>query len=112
MPAAEFDRRITLQQRLVMREPSMGGQITTWPDIATVYAQVVESSEMVAPADSATEPVQLYARPMKIRIRWRPGVDKSNTRIVYSGRVLRITGTAELGRRRKIELACEEWAHE
>lgn len=108
--AGQLDRRITLQQRTVTRDPAYNAEVVTWPDIATVWAKVVESS--TAPGPGASGDVALYARPMKITIRWRAGIDKSTTRISYAGRLLRITGTAELGRREGIELACEEWAHE
>jgi len=108
--AGDLDRIITLQQRTVTRD-SLLGEVVTWPDLATVRAQVIESSAPVAVNNAASDAVQLYARPHKIRIRFRV-LDKASVRISYGGRLLRITGTAELGRRERIELACEEWAHE
>jgi len=108
--AGDLDRIITLQQRTVTRDALLG-EVVTWPDLATVRAQVIESSAPVAVNNAASDAVQLYARPHKIRIRFRE-IDKAAVRISYGGRLLRITGTAELGRRERIELACEEWAHE
>lgn len=112
LSSSELDRRVTLQLRTVTRDATYKSEVVTWPDIATVAAKVLESSTAPAVGGSATDAAALYARPMKIRIRWRTGLDKSTTRLVYGGQILRITGMAEMGRREGIEFACEDWAHE
>lgn len=109
--AGELDRRITLQTRTITRGATLGDEVVTWPDGDTVWAKVMESSTATTLQDTATEQAALYARPMRVRMRWRT-LDKTNTRLSYGGRILRITGTAELGRRVGLELAVEEWAHE
>ena len=113
--AGLLDRRITLQARAVSRDSATGAEVATWSDSATVWAQVLESSTAPTPGSmgrgQAGGEIAVYARPHRLRIRWRE-VDKATTRVSYDGRILRITGTAEIGRREGLELACEEWAHE
>jgi head-tail adaptor len=111
LAAGDLDRRITLQTRTVQRGATLGDELVTWPDGDTVWAKVLESATATTLQDTATDQAALYARPMKVRIRWRV-LDKTNTRLSFEGRLLRITGTAELGRRVGLELAVEEWAHE
>lgn len=110
--AGQLDRRVTIQSREVTRDSATGAEVVTWSDAATVWAMVLESSTPGSDGPSAAGvQVSSYARPMKIRMRWRT-LDKSTSRISYGGRILRITGTAEMGRRAGLELAVEEWAHE
>lgn len=111
MNDGERDRLIELQQRRVERDAALGSEVVTWPKLATVWAKVIESSSVPGANHSATAEAALYVRPMKVRILWR-ALDTSSTRISYGGRLLRITGSAEIGRRDGLELAVEEWAHE
>lgn len=112
LTAADLDRRVTIETCSTVRGATYQEPAQTWAAQATVWAQVRESSTAPGTTDSATEAAALYARPMKVRMRWRDGLDKAATRLRYKGRLLRITGTAELGRREWLELACEEWAHD
>lgn len=107
--AGDLDRRITIQQRSVAREAVYGGETVTWTTLATVWAQLWESATDGEFIEGGT---LAYARPTRLRIRYRSDVDPTMRVSLPTGRLLQITGTAELGRRQYTELACKEWAHE
>ena len=111
MSAGELDRKITLQTRSVARDADTGAEVVSWSDSATVSARVFESATAPSASGAAAAQMTTYARPHRVRIRWRT-VDKSTSRVSYGGRLLRIISTAEVGRREYVDLACEEWAHE
>lgn len=109
LQAGQLDRQVTIQRRAETRETALGSVQVTWPVLATVWAQVVESS--TASDEAMRAGVQTFARPSKVRIRWRSDID-TTMRINHGGQLLQILGIAELGRRQGLELACKEWAHE
>lgn len=106
--AGNLDRRISIQQKSVAREATYGGETITWVALATVWAQVLESATDGEFEQGGT---LAYARPTRVRIRYRSDVDPT-MRLAIGSRILQITGTAEIGRREYLELACKEWAHE
>ena len=109
LSAGALDRRIAIQQRSVARESTYGSEVVTWVALATVWAQVLESAtdgEFVADGSLA------FARPTRVRLRYRNDIDPTMRVVLPGGRILQITGTAEIGRRQYLELACKEWAHE
>ena len=107
----DLDRQVTIQQRSVARESTFGAEVVTWSTLATVWAKVVESSTAPPVNPGHADRLAAYQRPMKVYIRWRSDVDPT-LRLSYEGRLLQITGTAELNRRQWLEMACQEWAHE
>lgn len=107
----QLDRQVTLQQRSIARDPAFGAEVVTWSDLATVWARVVESSTPPPSGRGQAERVDAYVRPTKVYIRWRADVD-TTMRLSYGGELLKIDGTAELGRRQWLEMACAEWSHE
>lgn len=107
--AGLMDRQVVIQKRTVSRDGTLGSQAVAWSTLDTVWAQVVESS--TASDEAMRAGVQTFARPSKVRIRWRADVD-TTMRISHNGQLLQILGIAELGRRQGLELACKEWAHE
>lgn len=111
MHVGRLDRQITIQQRAVTRNATYGSEVVAWATLATVWAQVVESSTPPGGNAGEDQRVAAYERPIKVRVRWRNDVD-TTMRISYAGRLLQITGTAELNRRQWLEMACQEWAHE
>ena len=111
LTAGQLDRRVIIEQRTVSRDPAYNSEVVAWSTLAAVWAQVVESSTPPSANPGQAEALAAYQRPMKVRIRWRPGVD-TTLRLNYAGRLLQITATAELGRRQWLEMACQEWAHE
>ena len=111
LSAGDLDRQVTIQQRSVTRDATFGAEVVTWSDLATVWAKVAESSMATAANRGQPERVDAYGRPTKVYIRWRDDVD-TTLRLSYGGQLLKIDGTAELGRRQWLEMACAEWSHE
>jgi head-tail adaptor len=109
----ELDRRITLEVRSVVKEPTFGSVTETWTPMAfSIAAKVLESSTEAGVSAGQSENVASYARPTRIWLRWRAGITRQDHRVRYGSRLLRIIGTAELGRRAGLELSCMEWSHE
>jgi len=111
--AGDLDRRITLESRSVAKDATYGSVSETWSTLAAgIAARVLESSTEAGVATGQAEGVVSYARPTRIWIRWRDGITRQDHRVRYGSRLLRIIGTAELGRRAGLELSCLEWSHE
>lgn len=106
----ELDRQIVIQVRTETEDGDTGGKVATWGTHATVWARVRESA--TAAGLSSGGPMETYARPHEILIRWRDDFDKATMRIRYGSRILRVIGSAEMGRRDAIKLTCQEWSHE
>lgn len=113
IPTGWMDRQITLQSRAVTKDGATNADIVSWSDAVSPEWACVRESAMPAPTGGeAAVAAAGYARPSEIWIQWRAGFDKSATRIKLDGRILRITGSADVGRQDKIKLAVQEWAHE
>jgi head-tail adaptor len=113
LDAGTLDRRVTLEVRSVARDATFGSEVETWTALPfTIAAQVLESSTEAGISAGMSEAVASYARPTRVRLRWRAGITRENHRVRYGTRLLRIIGTAELGRRAGLELSCMEWSHE
>lgn len=108
--AGALDRRITIETRVRTRDTRFGAEIMSWVPLRTVWAKKQESSVTPQSNPGVPEGVVTYARPCKYWVRWLV-LDKAASRINDNGRILEVTGTAELGRREWLELACKEWAH-
>lgn len=109
MRASAFDRRVTVEQRAVSQDATFGSEVVTWSAFASnLPAQVLESSTS---GEFARGAAATYARPIRVRVRYLSGLDPG-MRINYGGRLLKITGLAEVGRRDMIEFSCSEWDHE
>lgn len=108
-----MDQRVTLEQRTLTRDTATGAQLEAWAAVATVWAEVVESSTAAGLSAGAGEALAAAARPSLVRIRWRSGITREAWRVRLSGnRLLRIAGVAEKDRQARLELSCMEWAHE
>lgn len=83
--AGALGQRIRLQQRSVAQDPT-GGQLATWTDVATVWAEVVPLSgrELIAAQAVASETSH------QITMRWQPAFADPKTvaalRVVFNGR--------------------------
>ena len=90
MRSGALGQRITLQQRTVAQDPT-GGQLATWSDVATVWAEVTPLSgrELIAAQAVASETSH------QVTMRWQPAFADSKTvaamRVVYNGRHFNIT---------------------
>lgn len=103
MRAGKLDRTITIQASIRTGTTPAGAPIMTWTDFATVRAQIIEAS---------TEEYQrAYGEggntAIIFRLRWLDGVTVEH-RVSYDGKALNIRETKEIGRRRGLELRCEE----
>lgn len=111
--AGQLDRLIDIERKIVTKEADFGSEVVEWiTRAADVWARVTESAAPPAGNPTAAAMVDGYVRPHRIRVRWRSDIDITLDRINYGGRLLQITGTAEVGRREWLDLACDEWAHE
>ena len=110
--AGELNRHVTIEQMVVARDSQTGAEVRSWLATATVWASVRESSTSIEAGGAEGDPVAAYARPSKVVMRWRAGIARETHRLRIGARVLRIIGTAELGCRQGLEIACAEWSHE
>ncbi len=107
--AGQLDRRIWLQARTETRDPATNAPLFAWANDVEVFARIWESANDGAGQVGPAGGVETFARPTKIWIAYR-ALDKEAVRIRWNTRLLRITGTAEVGRRWRLELACQEWS--
>lgn len=105
------DKQLAIERRTVTRDPATGAQVPTWSTLVSpVWAEIIESA--TAGDEGQASNVQTAARPTRVRINWRPGLDATMRLRLADGRLLQIIGMAELGRREGIEFACKGWSHE
>lgn len=111
LSANDLDRLVTIERPSVTRDPVYGSEVVAWvPVVSNEWARVIESSTPPAANPGQAEAIAAYVRPTKVLIRWRADVD-TTMRIVADGQLLQIQGTAMIGRRQWLEMACQEWAH-
>jgi head-tail adaptor len=111
--AGDLDQRVNIETRSVARDGTYGAEVETWTAPASdTWARVWQSSTAAGLGAGQPESVATYARPTRVWIRWLAGITRENSRVRYGGQLLRIIGTAELGRREWLELSCAEWSHE
>lgn len=114
LTAGRRDRLVTLEQPVISRDSATGAPARSWSTVAQEWAEVLESatagSSLGSGEDRALN-VATYARPTRVRIPYRGDVATDWRVNLGDGRYLEIIGTAVLGRRDGLELACREWAH-
>jgi SPP1 family predicted phage head-tail adaptor len=101
LAAGSLDRRITIQRSTVVKD-GLGTDISTWTELATVWAQRVPQRAIETWKAGGTA----ATREIMWRIRWSTKVADvgATDRLVYKGSVLEISGTEEIGRREGIEI--------
>lgn len=99
----------SMRHRITLQNPSMvsdgqGGWTTSWPAIATIWANVKEkAASEFSQAHKLTGSIKY-----DITIRFRSDVDEK-TRIVYGARTLNITGVINPdGQKRYLNLICSD----
>ena len=102
MRAGKLDRSIKIQA-FTSTVDEYGTPVEAWTDLATVRAQIVEASteEYQRAYGEGGNTVVVF------RIRWLAGVTTAH-RVVYAGSNLNIRDVKEIGRRKGLELRCEE----
>lgn len=105
----EYDRQLWIERKVSVTESLYNSDEVAWIKAVKVWARKQESS--TPPTSNDGDPgLTTYKRPTKVWMRWRE-FDKVTMRLREGDRIFRVTGTAEIGRRDELELACEEWAH-
>lgn len=102
MRAGKLDKTIKVQA-FTETVNEYGGVTETWTDFATVRAQVVQAGteEFLRSYGEADTTAIIF------RIRWLDGVTTDHC-IVYDGKNLNIRELKEIGRRKGLELRCEQ----
>ncbi len=99
MRAGKLDRTITIQS-FTNTVNEYGTPIMTWNDVATLRAQIVQSStEEFIRAGAVDETVIIF------RTRYLSGVTNAD-RIAYDGSTFNLKEVKEIGRRKGLELRC------
>lgn len=102
MRAGKLDRSIVIQT--VANGVALDGTpIEEWTDFAAVRAQLVQAGtdEFLAGYGESDNTVVIF------RIRWLDGVTTKH-RVLYESSTLNIREIKEIGRRRGLELRCEQ----
>jgi len=101
--AGELRHRVTIQQKSVTRN-TLGEEVVTWQDVATVWADVQPlSGKEYFDAQQVNAEVTV-----RIRIRYRTGV-KPEMRVVFGSRVFDIQAVINVdGRNQELQLMCKE----
>ena len=112
MRIGALGQRITLQQRTVAQDAT-GGQLATWTDVATVWAEVMPLTgrELIAAQAVASETSH------QITMRWQPAFADPKTvaamRVVFNGRHFNINAAInEDERNRTLTLLVSEGMNE
>lgn len=102
MRAGNLDREIKIQT-FGSSVDDYGTPTESWTDFATVRAQVLQAGtdEFLAGYGESDKTIVIF------RIRWLTGVTTDH-RVQYEGKNLNIRETKEIGRRKGLELRCEE----
>jgi SPP1 family predicted phage head-tail adaptor len=103
MRAGRLDRRITIQGKVVTQD-EFGGEVVTWSDVATVWAEKIENRGQER--FSAQQFVGKSAKTFKIRWSATVAVVTTEHRVVFDGRQHDIHDVREVGRREGIEIDC------
>lgn len=106
LKAGKLDRLVTILAKTSIQSATTGAYSSTWAEVATVFAQVVDA--LPSRAERVSEGVTIANRPCRVRMRWRTDIT-SAMRLRIDGRELRIVGgPAMLGAREGLELLAEE----
>lgn len=104
MRAGKMDRVIQIQTWQAGEPDDMGTVTEDWQDFGDpVRAQLIETSteEFMAAFGEADRTAVIF------RIRWLDGVTTDHS-VLYQGRRFNIRETKEIGRRKGLDLRCEE----
>ncbi len=100
MRAGKLDRVITIQS-FASAPNEYGTPVSTWTDVATVRAQIIQSSTEEYLTNGASDTTSII-----FRTRHFAGVTTSS-QVIYEGETFNIREVKEIGRRKGLELRCE-----
>lgn len=101
MRAGKLDRTVTVQ-RFTSTVDDYGTPKSTWADVATMRAQVLQANteEFIRGYGASDKSVVIF------RIRHLDGITNAD-RVAHNGSHLNIKEIKEIGRRKGLELRCE-----
>lgn len=100
MRSGKLDRSITVQS-FTSTVNDYGTPVSTWVDVATVRAQIIQSStEEFLTGGANDETVIIF------RTRYFEGVNTSS-QVLYEGQTFNVREVKEIGRRKGLDLRCE-----
>ncbi|WP_425963788.1 phage head closure protein [Rhizobium nepotum] len=100
MRAGNLDRSITVQT-FTSTVNDYGTPIETWTDVATVRAQIIQSSTEEYLTNGASDTTSII-----FRTHYFQGLTTSN-QVVYEGETFNVREVKEIGRRKGLDLRCE-----
>ncbi|WP_320202389.1 phage head closure protein [Agrobacterium rosae] len=100
MRSGKLDRSITIQG-FTNTVNEYGTPIETWTDVATVRAQIIQSSTEEFLADGASDTTSII-----FRTRYFVGVTTSS-QVIYEGETFNVREVKEIGRRKGLDLRCD-----
>lgn len=113
----DLDRRVTPQRPVITKDPVYKSTVTTWENLPERWAKVVESP--TAGESTARDGQATYARPHMVTLRWCADVSTdcrlvldTDGSVLGTERILKIEGSAAVGRKKWLDLSCTEWKHQ
>lgn len=100
MRAGNLDRSITVQS-FTSTVNEYGTPIETWTDVATVRAQIIQSSTEEYLTNGASDTTSIIFRTRYL------GTIVAKSRIIFEGKEYNVREVKEIGRRKGLELRCE-----
>lgn len=100
MRSGKLDRSITVQS-FTNTVNEYGTPIETWTDVATVRAQIIQSSTEEYLTNGASDTTSII-----FRTRYFQGLTTSN-QVIYEGETFNVREVKEIGRRKGLDLRCE-----
>jgi len=108
--ASRLDTRIRIERKVVTPDALYGTETVTWEEFATVWAEVQDV--LPSRAERLADSIVIANRPARIRMRYLAGIT-ADMRVTIGDRILHIvSGPAEIGRRKAIELIAEQHSSE
>ena len=98
-----MNRIIEIQRRAAVRD-SFGGEIVSWPSLATVWADAKITGTSERFKNDAKRRIPL--RNATFTVNFIDGV-REDSRVIYRGMIWDIKGIKVIGRRRKLDLICQ-----
>ena len=106
---SDLDSHLLIEQKIVSKDADYGSEVITYKELATVWGSAVD---MIRPKEeNTTSGLRMLTKPCEVVIRYREGIT-TDTRItlLHSGRVLQVVSIAEMGRRKFLNMMCEEFS--
>lgn len=110
--AGALRHRVVIEQKSVTRHPTLGSEVVSWVELATVWARVADVRETARGGDErATADQRIVQARTVVTVRYRDDITTDmRLRWAVRSRTLQIVSKAEVGYRELLELACEEFS--